>query len=260
MMNRFDREHRPPSDGRHVDLDDASADGDPSAEGWPGELDVFSDLRGVACVSQDADGIMPAGASFASRWWMPEPFEATYAYPVLAWVCRSLAEYRQVEQWVRLVGRQNAASVAVLLPAATDANAAGRESGFGTTCDEVAFALGQAWLTKPESLTAREDRVYGVGVGEAAGTAVRAWLGDSAWLAGAAAIAPSRTVAPPRGLARQSGRLLVTGSATWSKTAAVLYAAGADVELRPTTGNSVDAAAQLNAWMMRAIPTAVGVD
>ena len=184
------------------------------------------------------------------RWMLPQPFEASYGYPVLLWACDSATEYDEVAAWADAIGLQNMAIVAVDCSASTDQL---------TLAELVRYQFAQAWLTKPEELEVRLDRVFAVGRGVAGAAAVEVWLGGKSSLAGVAAIQPSDVCQPQLLSGSASGRLLVVGEAGWRPAAKALFAAGCDVELRPSVRDLPTTASLIANWVMRAIPTAIGV-
>ena len=235
----------------------AASDSMGSLEASVPGLDIVANLRGVleSVPTDDADD----PNRVVARWQLPEPFEPSYAYPVIVHVCSDAAEWATTETWIELLGRQNAAVLSVFVPPNQSVDSTTVDGARLQTYESLRTVMGAAWLGKPSQLVVREDRVYGLAHGATASWLVQDWLQQSPWFAGVAAIAPSDPPNLPAGLARLSGRLLVTGRSDWSRAAATLYAAGTDVELRPQAGDIVTVSNLVNAWMMRSIPTAIGV-
>ena len=214
------------------------------------EPDIVANLRGVLEPSRPTGEASPEPV--VARWRLPQPFEPSYAYPALVHICGTESEWAATDLWAERIGLQNVAILNIRVPASDPDADVGEPQ-------PLRIAMGAAWLRKPAELTIREDRVYGLAQGATALPVVHDWLAGSPWFAGVAAISPTQPPAIPAGLARIDGRLLVTGVSDWSRTASTLYAAGADAELRPQARDIVTAAGLVNAWMLRAIPSAVGV-
>ena len=194
-----------------------------------------------------------------AQWFLPEPFEPGYAYPLLVWLVpfsSDIARREEIAGWADEIGRQNLAVVAVpTAMASTSDDAVARTEAV----DAAAHALAAAWLSKPSELTIREDRTYAVGCGAAGNLAVATWLAGRGQLAGAAAIRPTSVARPSLPTGRQPGRLLVTTAGGWRQTALALFAAGSSVSLEPKATNAIDVAAVLRRWVLEAIPTVVGL-
>ena len=196
----------------------------------------------------------PAGSpSFESdcRWSRPDRPETNYAYPVVVVIRRSGEPEQAAEAWFDAIGRQNAIGLTIADPF-------DRTLSDTKNRQRLDAALAAAWLSRPDGVTVREDRVFAVGRREVGSQLVRSWLARSAWLSGVAAVeaCPLDELTLRNG--RQTGRLLVTTAAGWHPAARTLFAAGADVELRPSASDLVSIGRLINAWVLRAIPTAVG--
>ena len=206
------------------------------------------------------DASVVTTASLGSHWYLPEPLEPRYAYPVLVLV-RSVREADDPGQalaeeraWVDAIGRQNAAIVCVgPIAEPTD------ESVDRAPEETLDLLIGQALLMRPPEIELRDDRVFVAGCGTAGLTAFRAWQTAESRFAGVVCVRPPKVPSCRLASGRQAGRLLVTGGTGWRRTAMALFAAGAHVELRPGLNDLPTTAAAINGWLMRSIPTAVGL-
>ena len=206
----------------------------------------------------------PAAAAPPKDWhseiWLPEPFEARYAYPLLVWLHDDGETELSAAPWAEATGMQNM----IVLSVRGSILARGAH-GFRWPADgrDVWAAIAEELAELPPELRFDASRVVLAGRGQGAAAAFAAWKHAPRDVAGACLVNPG----PPadsdalNGCGSQTlgGRLWIggLGASDWRSAGKAAFALGTDVRIEPTAVTPDRVGPAINTWVMRSIPTAV---